>query len=179
MELCCQELRDADLIKRLLKREHLAMVEVIGLYSRRTFLAALTISRSRAEAEDVTQDVFTQLWCSPNLYKAKGSLGGWLAIVARNRAIDNFRKRSRMESLEGVTLAVHCDTLHRVERLLEFHRVQRTIEQLPSKQQEALQLAYCGDYSYPEIAGIIGVPLGTVKTRIRDGLANLRKHLVA
>jgi RNA polymerase sigma-70 factor (ECF subfamily) len=149
-------------------------------YSKIVYSVALRVLRDTASAEDVLQDVFLGVWRRPETFvAARGSLGGWLAVVARNRAIDSLRRKRPSEQIEEVQLAVACDLADEAERNAMMVKARAIIQQLPYEQRKTLQMAYFDGLTHSEIAEVTGDPLGTVKTRIRSALLTLRRELEA
>jgi RNA polymerase sigma-70 factor (ECF subfamily) len=117
-----------------------------------------------------------QIWRNPNSFiAAKGSLGGWLAVVSRNRSIDSLRRKRPSESVEEIALASPYNLAEEAERNNMMERARAAIQQLPGEQRKTLEMAFFDGLSHSEIADITGDPLGTVKTRIRSALLTLRK----
>ena len=141
-------------------------------------LIAALISRLRdfQLAEDVLQEIFMQVWRNPaSFVAARGSLGGWLAVVARNRSIDLLRKRRPTDSVDDLPLASPHDVTATAERNVMLERVRGAMEHLPKEQKRSLELAFFEGCSHSEIATMTGDPLGTVKTRIRSALLTLER----
>jgi len=127
-------------------------------------------------AEDVLQEVFMQLWRNPGAFDAaRGSLGSWLAVITRNRAIDSLRKRRPETDIEDVVLAVAPDLAGEADRARVAEKVRNVMGSMAPAQRGALEMAYWEGMSHSEIADKTGEPLGTIKTRIRAGLIALRK----
>ncbi|MFJ9696284.1 ECF RNA polymerase sigma factor SigK [Kitasatospora sp. NPDC101183] len=144
---------------------------------------ALRTLRSPAHAEEVTQEVLFELWRTAAAYRPeRGSVLAWALTVAHRRAVD--RVRSAQASAErdqrvGFRETASSDPLEdQAVRSLDRQRVRSALGQLSAVQREAVVLAYYGGYTQREIADRVGVPLGTVKTRIRDGLLRLRSVIV-
>lgn len=164
-----------------------ALSELYDRYSRLVFSIVLNILGDSNAAEDATQDVFLRAWENASSYQAStGKVSTWLASIARHRAIDLLRRsRSRHENQQ-----ISLDTMpvfnltdgHNVEQ--EVHLVQQqkkvrqALTQLPPEQYQVLAMAYFQGLSQEQIAQACGLPLGTVKTRLRLGMQKLRKQLV-
>jgi RNA polymerase sigma-70 factor, ECF subfamily len=131
---------------------------------------------NRSSAEDILQDVFMQLWRTPQAFNAsRGSLVTWLAVIARNRAIDQLRKkRPEMEAGETV-ISVDPNLENTAERNEAIEKARAVLAGMPAEQRAALEMAFFEGLTHVEIAGKTGQPLGTVKTRIRSGLLAIRK----
>jgi RNA polymerase sigma-70 factor, ECF subfamily len=167
---------DAGLLTRMGQRDENAMEEIFRRYSGAVYSVALRVLHDSAQAEDVLQEVFLQLWRHPVTFvQQRGSLGAWLVVVARNRAIDLLRRRKLTDPVEEVALASSLNVADEAERNTTMQKVRQAIAGLPDEQRKALELAYFEGLSHAEIANRTGDPLGTVKTRIRQGLISLRK----
>jgi RNA polymerase sigma-70 factor (ECF subfamily) len=144
------------------------------------FAAALRIVRDPAAAEDVVQEVFVQLWRRPQSFdERRGSLGAYVTMLARSRAIDHWRAQAVREQAVERLHAGH-EVLHErsaADRAIERERSARVVsivDRLPDRQREAVLLAYANGLSAREIAAVVGVPPGTIKSRLRLGLEKLR-----
>ena len=167
---------DALLLARVHAGEEGAMALLYDRYSRLVYSVAMRVLRDVSSAEDVMQDVLMQVWRSPSSFAAtRGSLGGWLAVVARNRSIDLLRRRRPTDSVEDVALASSFNLADEAECSVLMERARGAMQQLPHPQQKMLQMAFFDGLTHTEIAELTGDPLGTVKTRIRGALLSLRK----
>jgi RNA polymerase sigma-70 factor, ECF subfamily len=167
---------DSALLTRIGQRDENAMEDLFRRYSGVVYSVALRVLHDSGQAEDVLQEVFLQLWRDPTVFvEQRGSLGGWLVVVARNRAIDLFRRRKPTDSVEDVVLASSVNVAEEAERNTTMQKVRQVIAGLPQEQRSTLELAYFEGLSHTEIASRTGDPLGTVKTRIRQALISLRK----
>jgi RNA polymerase sigma-70 factor (ECF subfamily) len=167
---------DRMLLDRIHARDQGAMAEVFDRYSGLAYSVALRVLGDPAQAEDVMQEVFFQVWQNPRAFAPeRGSLGAWLAVVVRNRSIDAMRRRRPSDPVEDVVLASATDIASEVERTTMIERVRGVLKGLPVEQRETLELAFFGGMTHAEIAKEKGEPLGTVKTRIRMALISLRK----
>ena len=162
------------------KGEEHAMASLFDRYSKVVYSVALRVLRDPASAEDVLQEVFMQIWRNPGGFIAtRGSLGGWLAVVSRNRSIDLLRRRRPMESVDDIPLASPYDLADEAERNFMIERARSIINLLPPEQRKTLEMAFFDGLTHSEIAEMTGDPLGTVKTRIRSALTALRKAFKA
>jgi len=172
--------QDAQLLDRVRRGDEQAMGTLYDRYSRVVYSVALRVLRDPASAEDVLQDVFLGVWRKPETFvSARGSLGGWLAVVARNRAIDTLRRKRPSEQVEEIQLASPFNLADEAERNTLMQRARAILLHLPLEQRKTLEMAYFDGLTHTEIAEITGDPLGTVKTRIRSALLSLRKELEA
>lgn len=145
--------------------------------------AVRAVVRDPAQSEEVAQDVLLEVWrCAPRFDQALGSAVCWVMTMAHRRAVD--RVRSEQKSAERELRAAPVDAAYdavaeAVEARLERDRVRRCLRSLTELQRESVTLAYYGGHTYREVAELLGVPAGTVKTRMRDGLIRLRDCLGA
>ncbi len=181
---------DEALMFGLVSRDVGALETLYDRYSTLVYSVALRVLTDRGLAEDIVQEVFLQLWRRPKLWRrpnsydaAHGRFVAWLASVARNRSIDELRRRSRRMRIEepGEDTSEQIPTQDRTadpqqEAVLEEERaaVRAAMDVLPPEQRRVLQLAYFGGLTQVEIARYTGYPLGTVKTRVRLGMQKLR-----
>lgn len=169
---------DIQLLERVRRGEEQAMALLYDRYSRLVYSVALRVLRDAASAEDVLQEVFLGVWRRPQSFVAtRGNLGGWLAVVARNRSIDTLRRKRPSEQVEEVHLASPYNLAAEAERSRLMDRARTIIMRLPPEQRKTLEMAFFDGLTHTEIAEMTGDPLGTVKTRIRGALTTLRKEL--
>jgi RNA polymerase sigma-70 factor (ECF subfamily) len=141
------------------------------------------IVRNPAQSEEVTQEVFVELWRNASRFNpARGTSRSWILTCAHRRAVDRVRsaeRATRRDDLAGRRDQERPfdEVAERVETSLEHEQVRRGLDSLTELQREAVVLAYYRGYTHREIAELLGVPMGTVKTRLRDGLIRLRDHL--
>jgi RNA polymerase sigma-70 factor (ECF subfamily) len=167
---------DELLMERIRSNDQMAMAEVFDRYGGLVYSVALRVLKEPAQAEDVMQEIFFQLWKGAGSYaEGRGSLGAWLAVVARNRAIDSLRRRRPSDSVDDVVLPAKTDLSSETERNLMIEKVRTVMKGLPPEQQRLVELAFFEGMSHTEIATQTGDALGTVKTRIRTALMSLRK----
>jgi RNA polymerase sigma-70 factor (ECF subfamily) len=168
------------LLDRVRARDHQAMTDLFDRYGSMVYSVALRVLKDPAQAEDVMQDVFFNVWENPRAFIAgRGSLGAWLLVVARNRAIDALRRRRPSDPVDEVVLPAKTNLASEAERNTMMEKVRVILSGLPSEQQRSLQLAFFEGLSHAEIAAKTGDPLGTVKTRIRSALISVRKAIEA
>lgn len=167
---------DATAISAIRSGDQSAMAALYDRYSSLVYSVALRVLGDTGAAEDVLQDVFMQLWRNPGLFdSSRGSLGAWLAVIARNRAIDALRKRRPENDIEDVVISVETDLASEADRARAAEKVRSVLGSMPAPQRAALEMAYFEGLTHTEIAAKTGEPLGTIKTRIRAGLTTLRK----
>lgn len=159
--------RDEDALEEVHRRHGASVANAIG-----------RVLRSRADVEDILQEVFTNLWLDPEAFQpGRGSLGAFLATVARRRAIDRVRSdsaRTRREANELGIAAVDDRVGTAVESRAVGVEVRAALDRLPASEQVAIRLAYFAGHSYRDVASLLGEPEGTVKSRIRAGFTRLR-----
>jgi len=152
------------------------MVQLYDRCAPIVYSVALRILRDSAAAEDILQDVFMQLWRNPDAFDAsRGSLPGWLAVIARNRAIDSLRKRRAETDISEVVVSIEPDLVSEAEWNRALEKIRSALGRMPGPQRSALEMAFFEGLTHSEIAAKTGEPLGTIKTRIRAGLVSLRK----
>jgi RNA polymerase sigma-70 factor (ECF subfamily) len=142
----------------------------------------LKVVRDPAQSEEVTQEAFVELWrLAPRYDATRGSVKSWAATLAHRRAIDRVRSeqasRERTER-EGQKRPIQSpDVAEQVVANIDGTRVRKALERLTEIQRQAVELAYFGGHSYREVAQLLDVAEGTIKTRIRDGMIRLRDEL--
>lgn len=143
----------------------------------------LRVLRNPAQSEEVTQEVFLEVWRRASHFDpTRGSAIGWMLTVAHRRAIDRVRSSqasvTRDDTWHARTREVDFDTTAELATArIEARRVRSALDGLTAAQREAVSLAYLGGYTHTEVASLLDLPLGTAKTRIRDGLIRLRDQL--
>jgi RNA polymerase sigma-70 factor (ECF subfamily) len=171
-------LTDSELITQVARGDEQAMAHVYERYSSIVYSVALRVLGDAGHAADVVQDVFLSLWRNPGSYQAaRGTLCAWLAVIARNRAIDQVRRRQYTEDVEDVSIAVHHNLEDETVRGQLIGRVRQSLAAMSEEQRSALELAFFKGMTHSEIAASTKQPLGTVKTRIRSALQTLRRGL--
>jgi RNA polymerase sigma-70 factor, ECF subfamily len=162
-----------------------AFAELYDLTAARIHGVVLRVLRSADHAAEVTQEVFVDVWRQAARYSPeKGSVLAWMTTVAHRRAVDRVRSVSsevaRDDRYATATADRAVDDVWAgVEQRLDAERVRKGMASLTAIQREAITLAYFGGYSQSQVAQLLNLPLGTVKTRIRDGLIGLRNALGA
>jgi RNA polymerase sigma-70 factor, ECF subfamily len=169
---------DQGLLSEIQSGSQDAMAVFFDRYSRMVYSVALRVLKDTGEAEDVMQEIFIQVWQNPGAFvSGRGSLGGWLVVVARNRAIDKLRRRRPSDPVELFALPSSTNLAQESERAFLLAKIQAVMAKLPEEQRISVELAFFEGLSHSEIAEKTGDPLGTVKTRIRLALIAIRKVL--
>jgi RNA polymerase sigma-70 factor, ECF subfamily len=173
----------SELLRASARGDEQAFAELYGATSRRLYGLVVRVVRDPAQAEEVAQEAFLEIWrTSARFDSAKGSAMSWMMTIAHRKAVDRVRSAQaasrRDETYEAATQDRAYDiTAEEVERSLDSQRVRQALASLTETQRGAVQLAYFGGYTHNEVAALLGIPLGTAKTRIRDGLIRLRDTL--
>jgi RNA polymerase sigma-70 factor, ECF subfamily len=177
-------LADEELMQLVYKGAAHAFEVIYDRHSEAAFSLALRICRQRALAEDVTQEAFLSLWRSRARYdRGRGSVRTWVLGIVHNRAIDAVRRRRVRDrgvvDDEGIELRLPAPerTDLEVARREEAREVRDALDQLPKEQSRVIELAYFGGLTHVEIASMLETPVGTVKGRMRLGLAKMRSTL--
>ena len=170
----------ADLLKACGRGDQSAVARLYDATSSRVVGLAVRVVRDPAQAEEVAQEAFLEIWKTSGRFDpAKGSPLGWLLTIVHRKAVD--RVRSAEASTRRDTTyhqrnqpVEHDSTAEAAAASLEARRVRQALASLTAVQREALELAYFGGYTHTEVATMLELPVGTAKTRIRDGLIRLR-----
>jgi RNA polymerase sigma-70 factor (ECF subfamily) len=167
---------DAVLIARLRGGDQSAMSDLYDRYSAVVYGVALRVLGDTMAAEDVLQEVFLQLWRRPGSFDSgRGRLAPWLAVIARNRAIDVLRKRPAEDDIEIQPISTGVNLEDAAAQRMAIEKVRTVLAGLPAEQRRTLEMAFFEGMTHTEIAARTGDPLGTVKTRIRSALLAVRK----
>ncbi len=176
-------------IKQVLKGDHDAFGEIVELYKDRIFWLCYRMLGNRHEAEDISQEAFVRAYVNIESFKMNRKFSTWLYRIATNLCIDRIRKKkpdffldAEIDGTEGLTLYSQLATEEKgpdvaVETLELQEIVQREILRLSDKYRAVIVLRYIDDLSLKEIAEVLEMPLGTVKTRLHRGREALRKQL--
>ena len=171
---------DVRLVARIRAGDQLALSELYDRYSGVVYGVALRILQDTGAAEDLLQDIFLQLWRKPDAFdSSRGSLGGWLAVIARHRSIDRLRQRRPESDIEDYIIAGGPDLRDETERSLVIEKVRAVMNEMSPDQRKAMEMAFFEGLTHSEIAEKTGQPLGTIKTRIRSGLQLLRARFAS
>jgi len=177
-------LRDGQLVELVAQQDAGALEALYDRYGRAAYSLARRILTEETLAQDVVQEVFLSLWRNARRFDAgRGTVATYLLSMTHHRAVDVVRREENLRrwrtSDEGLELAP--DPKARVEDEVEaFERrteVRAALKDLPEPQRQALLLAYFGGYTQREVAALVGVPLGTVKTRMAAGMRKMKEAL--
>lgn len=169
---------DSVLVARTRRRDQDAFAQIYDRYSRLVYSIALRVVRNASAAEDILHDVFLQLWQRPERFdSARGNLPVWMAVIARNRAIDRLRQQKATVDPEETVLLSPSDMGSEVERTSLLTKIRGLLQTMPEAQRRAMEMAFFDGKTHAEIAASMNEPLGTVKTRIRSALTAIRKAL--
>ena len=177
-------LSDEALVALVARGDEDALAELYDRVGRIAYGLALRVLRDESHAEDAVQEAFLQIWRSAATFRAeRAKASTWILTLVHRRAVDLVRREERRQadpltddSAVGQT-PEHEQTEEAAWLRFERERVQAALKQLPDVQREALELAYYGGFSQSELAERLGVPLGTIKSRMFAGLARLRELL--
>jgi RNA polymerase sigma-70 factor (ECF subfamily) len=171
---------DASLMAALMRKEPAAGDALYTRYASRIYGLGLMLLKNKADAEDLVQDTFLKIWRTGSAFDPqRGSLDVWILLNARSLAIDLLRRRTletrKLASEPGRSeVSEEPGPEWYAEQRDLMQRARKAMDQLPPRQRSAVELAYLGQRSSTQVAELQGIPLGTVKSRIRAGIATLR-----
>lgn len=168
------------LVARIVQHDESALAALYDRYAGMLSSVLNRILRDTQAAEEILQDIFYQLWrTAPQFDPARGSLPGWLLVIARNRAISRLRRHNHAsgEELADNTVIVPANLESAVAQQQLLGKVKSAMDNLPKEQRATLELAYYEGLTHSEIAQRTGDPLGTVKTRLRTAVETLKRNL--
>ncbi|SMO77461.1 sigma-70 family RNA polymerase sigma factor [Fodinibius sediminis] len=178
---------EIELMKRIQAGHEDALEELYELYKRLLFGMILSIVKKKEVAEDVLQEVFITVWDKAGSFdKDRGNVYSWILTLARNKAIDRIRSKS-YKSQEKASVSIHDpfftlegDKFDPLETTIFSNRaelVKRALQEIPEAQRRVIHIAYYRGLTQSEIANHLDIPLGTVKTRTRQGMIKLQRIL--
>lgn len=178
-----QPVSDRDLVSRLWAGDTDALATLYDRYSSMVYTLALKMLANPGEAEDLTQEVFVNFWQRRQYNPERGSIGSFLATYTRSRAIDRLRISSGrakiLQRFKRISEASSFSASPVDHATLQEQRqhLRAALDQIPAAEREVLEIAYFQGLSQSEISAQLGIPLGTVKSRCRQGLLRLRDLL--
>lgn len=170
----------AELLRLSSRGDEQAFARLYDATSARVFGLAVRVVRDPAQAEEVTQESFLEIWRTASRFDpARGSALSWLLTITHRKAVDRVRSAEAATRRDATyheqnQPVEHDSTAEAAHASLEAHRVRGALAALTEVQREAVGLAYFGGYTHTEVATMLDLPVGTAKTRIRDGLIRLR-----
>jgi RNA polymerase sigma-70 factor (ECF subfamily) len=170
----------AELLQRSARGDRAAFATLYDATAARVHGLALRVVRDPAQAEEVTQEAFLEIWRTASRYDSgRGSAVSWLLTITHRKAVDRVRSAEASSRRESTyhhrnQTVDHDTTADAATASLEARRVRAALGALTDVQREAIELAYFGGYTHTEVATLLDLPVGTAKTRIRDGLIRLR-----
>ncbi len=170
---------DDALAERLRAGDETALREAYDRHGRAVLYLAQRLLGNRADAEDVTQVTFVAAWTGRDGFDPqRGTILGWLLGITRRKVVDRMRSAAREQRVTATVQAQHPapDAAESPERIVDRLVVADELGRLPEEQRRTLELAFFDDLTHPQIAAVTGIPLGTVKSHIRRGMANLRRR---
>lgn len=172
-------LSDIHLIEKIRQGDEKAFELLYDKYSSAIYGVLLKILNDEEIANDILQDTFVKVWTRMHDYKAeKGSIFTWILNIARNRAIDTLRSKRNTNEIRTSLSIVHTQTGASVKMNVDAIGLKEVLETLPEDQREILFLSYFQGYTQEEIAEIMQMPLGTVKTKMRTAMQELKKRVL-
>lgn len=175
-------LSNDELLEKLNSKDKLALSVLYDRFVQIVYNISFRILNNVVDAEDVTQEVFIQIWNKANTFDSdRGSVSTWINTIARSRAIDKFRKNKNIlnnlsisdESI-NINIKTESDSIEAYERK---QIITNALKSLPNEQYVAINIVYLSGYTHSEAAKIIGIAEGTLKTRLRLGISKLRLEL--
>ena len=168
---------DDELAERFRAGDEHALRLAYDRYGGAVLYLGVRLLGNRADAEDVTQTTFVAAWQGRGTFDPeRGGMLGWLLGIARRKAVDRLRSAAREDRVAMTVRAQPVAEEESPERVLDRLVVADELAQLPAEQRRSLELAFYDDLTHPQIAALTGLPLGTVKSHIRRGMANLRRR---
>lgn len=178
---------DESLLRRIVQRESAAYEAFYDRHAQAVYNLLIRILHDASIAEEITQEVFWQLWQKASQFEGTGAPAAWLLRMARNRAFDQLRRQrarpnlatEELESFERASQLVVHDVEHKVEQGWQVQQIQQVLANIPAEQRVCLELAYFEGLSQREISEKTSTPLGTIKTRMNMGMQKMERMLRA
>nr|WP_240894720.1 sigma-70 family RNA polymerase sigma factor [Fodinibius halophilus] len=178
---------EVQLMKRIQSRDDEALEELYDLYKRLLFSMVISIVKKKEEAEDLLQEIFVKIWNKAESFDPdRGNVYSWIVTLARNQAIDRIRskgyktQKKQSVSIHEPLFSLEGDKHDPMETTIFSDRaelVKKALEKIPEKQSEVIKIAYYRGLTQSEISDQLDIPLGTVKTRTRQGMIKLKRIL--
>jgi RNA polymerase sigma-70 factor, ECF subfamily len=178
-----RRLADEDLADHIRRGDGVAYEVLFERHGGAAFSLAYRMCGRRTLAEDIVQDAFLSLWRGGGFDSARGSVRSWVLAAVRHRALDSFRHQTAKagrdvhDEIAAESLVADEHTDAQVQREDDAQQVRGALIELPAEQRQVIELAYYGGFTHSEIAGMLDLPAGTVKGRMRLGLTKLRLSL--
>jgi RNA polymerase sigma-70 factor (ECF subfamily) len=180
-------LSDEELLARTVAQEMQAFEALYDRHAKTVYSLILRIVREPEIAEELLQESFWQVWRKADQFSGGGMVGAWLCRIGRNKALDHLRRAKarpqsdgkEQESLENIAAPRSQQVEVEINRIWDHQYLQEALSTIPEEQRRCLEMAYFDGMSQREIAEAMGVPLGTIKTRVRIGLEKLERSLRA
>lgn len=179
-------MEEANILHRIANKDEKALEELYDRYSQVLYSLIFRIVKNKNEAEEIMQDLFLKIWKNAYQYdSSKGSLYSWLISLARNMSIDRIRSKDYKRNLQEVDLVIDLtsettgneNTLINIISEEQVTLIKKAILNISEEQRKVLEMHYFEGLTHTEISEELDIPLGTVKTRIRQALINLHKQL--
>ena len=177
-----EEIADGTLLLRIASGSESDLGVLYDRFERPVYSLAYRMLGDGMEAEDVVQDVFVKIWNKALEYRSeRASLSTWVLSITHHTAIDHLRRRQARATVdvEAAVLEAHPDPRSSTESLLDAVGIQRALERLEPQERSLVELAYYDGLTHQQLAARTGLPLGTIKTRLRSSLGKLRHELHA
>ena len=176
-------LTEFELLQQVAQHDQQALLTLYQQYGNLVYSLSLRVLRQPVMAEEITQDIFLKLWRQPDRWNPSlGQFSSWLLTITRNAAIDRLRREGRQATLASWEQSDEAD--HRLSDAASFvagqvnwvngQVLRRLLQNLPPEQRQLIELAFYDGYTHSELAELLQLPLGTVKTRLRMGMQKLR-----
>jgi len=166
-------------MERIRERDESAMAQLYDRYNRLVYTVSVRVLGEPQAAEDLSQEVFMRVWRKPDMQVNDNGMAAWFAVVARNRSIDVLRQRKNFVDVDDAVVENETGFTPSFDRGLLAEKARQAMTLVSLEQQQAIQMAFFEGLTHTEIAERTGLPLGTVKTRIRSAVSSLRKAMSA